>query len=68
MDVDSKREHPSDVLDYFRPRADIEEKGEMNYIIQNYLDKHDAINNTAKALTEKGLSFISAPNLHHRKG
>ena len=66
VDVDSKREHPSDILDYFRPRADIEEKGEMSFIIQNYLDKHEAINNTALALTEKGLSFIAAPNLHHR--
>ena len=64
--VDSKRGHPSDILDYFRPRKDIEEKGEMDYIIQNYLDKHNAVNNTARALTEKGLSFIAAPNLHHR--
>jgi hypothetical protein len=65
--VDSKRDHPSDILDYFRPRKDIEEKGEMPCISQNYLDKHEAINNTAKALTEKGLSFIAAPNLHHRE-
>ena len=67
VDVDSKRDHPSDILDYFRPRKDIEEKGEMSCITQNYLDKHDALNNTAKALTEKGLSFIAAPNLHHRE-
>jgi len=65
IEVDSKREHPTDILDYFRPRKEIEEKGEMPYMIQNYLDKHDAINNTARALTEKGLSFIAAPNLHH---
>jgi len=64
--VDSKREHPTDILDYFRPRKEIEEKGEMNYMIQNYMDKHEAINNTARALTEKGLSFIAAPNLHYR--
>jgi hypothetical protein len=64
--VDSKRDHPSDILDYFRPRKDIEEKGEMQYITQNYLDKHEAVNNTAKALTEKGFSFIAAPKLHHR--
>ena len=65
IEVDSKREHPTDILDYFRPRKEIEEKGEMPYMIQNYLDKHEAINNTARALTEKGLSFIAAPNLHH---
>jgi hypothetical protein len=66
VEVDSKREHPSDILDYFRSKKEIEEKGEMSYVIQNYLDKHEAINNTARALTEKGLSFIAAPNLHHR--
>lgn len=38
----------------------------MSHVIQNYLDKHEAINNTARALTVKGLSFIAAPNLHHR--
>ena len=63
-EVDSKREHPTDILDYFRPRKEIEEKGEMKYMIQNYLDKHEAINNTARALTEKGIPFIAAPNLH----
>jgi len=67
IEVDSKREHPTDILDYFRPRKEIEEKGEMQYMLQNYLDKHQAINNTAKALTEKGLSFIAAPNLHHKE-
>ena len=67
IEIDSKREHPTDILDYFRPKKEIEEKGEMDYMIQNYLDKHDAINNTARALTEKGLSFIAAPNLHHRR-
>jgi hypothetical protein len=68
IEVDSKRDHPSDILDYFRPRKEIEEKGDMPHVIQNYLDKHEAINNTARALTEKGLSFIAAPNLHHKEG
>ena len=68
IEVDSKREHPSDILDYFRPKKEIEEKGDMPHVIQNYLDKHEAINNTARALTEKGLSFIAAPNLHHKEG
>lgn len=67
VEVDSKREHPSDILDYFLPKAEIEEKGLMPALIQNYMDKHEAINNTARALTEKGLSFIAAPLLHHRR-
>jgi hypothetical protein len=65
VEVDSKRDHPSDILDYFMPREDIEKNGLMPSIIQNYLDKHEAINNTARALTEKGLSFIAAPKLHN---
>ena len=66
IEVDSKREHPSDILDYFLPKEEIENKGLMPSLLQNYLDKHHAINNTAKALTKKGLTFIAAPNLHHR--
>ena len=67
IDIDSKREHPTDILDYFLLKSEIEEKGLMQHLIRNYLDKHDAINNTAKALTEKGLAFVAAPNLHHRR-
>lgn len=66
IDVEKNREHPSDILDYFLKKSDIEKEGLMDALTQNYLDKHDAINNTAKALTERGLSFIAAPNLHHR--
>jgi hypothetical protein len=64
VEVDSKREHPSDILDYFMSREDIEKNGLMPSILQNYLDKHEAINNTARALTERGISFIAAPKLH----
>ncbi|MGA1793172.1 MAG: hypothetical protein ACMUHM_04410 [Thermoplasmatota archaeon] len=67
-DVEMTREHPSDILDYFAKRTDIEATdGLMEAMHRNYLDKHNAINNTAWALTEKGLSFIAAPNLHHRE-
>ena len=66
VDIDPKREHPTDILDYFIAKSEIEEKGLMPALMQNYLDKHQAINNTAKALTENGLTFIAAPNLHHR--
>jgi hypothetical protein len=67
VEVDKKRDHPSDILDYFISRKDIEAQGLMPAITQNYLDKHEAVNNTARALTEKGLSFIAAPNLHHQQ-
>jgi hypothetical protein len=64
-DIDSTREHPSDILDYFRDKDEIEESGEMDYLLRNYLDKHNAVNRTARALTENGLSFIAARKLHH---
>ncbi len=63
-DVEARREHPSDILDYFIPKRDILEKGLMPKLAANYLDKHDAVNRTAKALTERGLTFIAAQNLH----
>ena len=66
-DEDSARAHPSDILDYFRAKAEIEAAGEMPALLRNYLDKHNAVNRTARALTEHGLSFIAAPKLHHRK-
>ena len=65
--VEEKREHPSDILEYFLPKADIDEKGLMPALTQNYMDKHETVNNTARALTERGLTFIAAPKLHHRR-
>jgi len=62
--VDATREHPSDILDYFRDKAEVLESGSMPLLERNYLDKHDAVNRTARALTEQGLSFIAAQNLH----
>ena len=67
ISVEQKRKHPSDIAEYFLPKKDIDEKGLMPALTQNYLDKHETINNTAKALTEKGLTFIAAPKLHHRE-
>jgi hypothetical protein len=64
--VEEKRKHPSDILEYFLPKADIDEKGLMPALTQNYMDKHETVNNTARALTERGLTFIAAPKLHHR--
>jgi hypothetical protein len=62
--VDRTREHPSDILDYFRDKSEILASGDWEALERNYLDKHDAVNRTARALTENGLSFIAARNLH----
>ncbi|MFC2031294.1 hypothetical protein ACFLWA_11265 [Chloroflexota bacterium] len=63
-EVDRCREHPSDILDYFREKSEIEAAGDMAALERNYLDKHDALNRTARALTRAGLSFVAARNLH----
>jgi len=63
-DVEVTREHPSDILDYFRSKSEVESSGDMAKLELNYLDKHAAVNNTARALTEQGLSFIAARTLH----
>ncbi|MGD8794519.1 MAG: hypothetical protein PVF47_18360, partial [Anaerolineae bacterium] len=62
--VDSARDHPSDILDYFRDKSEILSSGDMPALERNYLDKHHAVNRTARALTENGLSFVAARNLH----
>ena len=63
-EVDVTREHLSDILDYFREKEEVIETGDWEHLLQNYLDKVDAANRTAWALTEKSLSFIAAKNLH----
>jgi hypothetical protein len=63
-EIDSAREHPSDILDYFRDKAAVLESGDMPALERNYLDKHEAVNRTARVLTENGLSFIAAQHLH----
>jgi DNA-binding phage protein len=62
--VEKTREHPSDILEYFIPKKEIMERGLMPQLLRNYLDKHDAVNRTAEALTKRGLTFIAAPSLH----
>jgi len=64
--VEQTREHASDILDYFRNKDEILSCGDMSCLERNYLDKHDAVNRTAIALTEKGLAFIAAWSLHRR--
>ena len=63
-EIDSKREHPSDILNYFMTKEEIEQKGWTKALQRNYLDKHDALNRTADALTRAGIGVIAAQNLH----
>ncbi|MGB7094709.1 MAG: hypothetical protein WBD62_08690 [Anaerolineales bacterium] len=63
-EIDAARTHPSDILDYFRDKEEIIASGDWDFVTQNFLDKMDATNHTARALTERGLSFIAATKLH----
>ena len=62
--ADAARPHPSDILDYFRDKSEVIASGDWDALRDNFMDKLDATNNTARALTEHGLSFVAAKNLH----
>jgi hypothetical protein len=57
-------EHPSDILDYFAAKTDIEAQGLMPALQSNYLDKHNSVNLTADALVRAGIGVVCAWNLH----
>ncbi|MBE9479027.1 MAG: hypothetical protein IMY80_03595 [Chloroflexi bacterium] len=63
-EIDVEREHPSDILDYFRDKEEIIETGDWDHLTLNFSDKLDSLNKTAWALTENGLTFIAAEHLH----
>jgi hypothetical protein len=63
-EIDQTRLHPSDILDYFRDKSEVIESGDWQNLQNNFMDKFDAANSTAYALTLNGLSFIAAQNLH----
>jgi hypothetical protein len=63
-EVDGKREHPSDIFDYFISKEDIVAQGLMDTMKQNYLDKHQSVNLTAQALIKAGIGVVAAQNLH----
>ncbi|MFW6180836.1 MAG: hypothetical protein ACOC8N_03740 [Spirochaetota bacterium] len=67
-ETERRREHPSDILDYFLPRKEAEARGLMPLMERNYLDKHDAVQRTAAALLRKGIPVLAAPNLHGAGG
>ena len=65
-DFEESLKHQSDILDYFRDKEEVIESGDMESLLANYLGKHTAVNNTARALVENGHSFIAASKLHKR--
>lgn len=63
-EIEQIRQRPSDILDYFRDKSEIIASGDWEALQQNFIDKWEATNLTAQALTERGLSFVAAQNLH----
>ncbi len=63
-EVEMERNHPSDILDYFRDRSEVVASGNWEDLLLNFKDKVDSANRTARALTTHGIGFIAARNLH----
>jgi hypothetical protein len=63
-EVEQTRAHQSDILDYFREKEEVIASGDWDSMQQNFMDKVDACNHSARALTEAGLSFVAAKHLH----
>ena len=63
-EVEPTRAHPSDIMDYFREKQEIIASGDWDAVTQNFVDKFDATNHTARVLTENGLCFVAAQKLH----
>jgi hypothetical protein len=63
-EVEPTRAHPSDILDYFRERQEIVARGDWEALSLNFQDKFEAINHTARALTEHGIPVVAARCLH----
>jgi hypothetical protein len=65
--TERQREHPSDILDYFMAKTDVIAKGLMPALELNYMDKHDAVQRTARALLKAGVPVFAAPALHDER-
>jgi hypothetical protein len=63
-EIESMRARPSEIQDYYRVKDEIIASGEWEAITLNFKDKFDSLNLTARALTERGLAFVAASNLH----
>ncbi|MBL7177537.1 MAG: hypothetical protein ISS66_17080 [Desulfobacteraceae bacterium] len=64
VEVEKEMDHPSDILEYFMAKEDIENQGLMSALEQNYIEKHISVNKTADALTQAGIGLVAANKLH----
>jgi len=64
-EVEQTLDHPSDILEYFMPKADVLKNGLMGKLERNYIEKHISLNKTADALIRAGIDIIVAKNVHY---
>ena len=65
VDIEAQMEHPSDILEYFLAKSEIEKEGLMPALEKNYMEKHHSANLTADALTRAGIGVVCATKLHN---
>jgi hypothetical protein len=63
-EAEQRLDHPSDILDYFMPKADVLKNGLIEKFERNYIEKHVSLNKTADALTRAGIDILVAKNVH----
>jgi hypothetical protein len=63
-EIEAALPHPSDILDYFLAKADVEKAGLMPALETNYLEKHRSVQLTAQALIQSGTGVVCASRLH----
>ena len=64
VEIEKDLDHPSDIMDYFMAKTDVEKQGLMPALEQNYIEKHRSTNLTADALTKAGIGVVCAGALH----
>jgi len=64
VDIEAELEHPSDILEYFMAKSDVEKQELMPALEQNYIEKHRSTNLTADALSKAGIGVVCATALH----
>jgi bifunctional DNA-binding transcriptional regulator/antitoxin component of YhaV-PrlF toxin-antitoxin module len=64
VEIEKDLEHPSDILDYFMAKSDVEKQGLMPALERNYIEKHRSVNLTADALTKARIGVVCATKLH----
>ena len=63
-EIEQSRARPSEIQDYYRQKDEILASGDWDHLTLNFQDKFESLNRTARALTENGLAFVAARNLH----